>query len=38
MEQTYNGESIEENDLSKTLGFDETKDMDAEETIEFFEK
>ena len=34
----YYGESIEENDLSKTLGFDETKDMDAEETIEFFEK
>tara|TARA_R110002012_G_scaffold185668_2_gene352217 strand:- start:2302 stop:3150 length:849 start_codon:yes stop_codon:yes gene_type:complete len=34
----YYGESIEENDLSKTLGFDETQDMDAEETIEFFEK
>lgn len=34
----YYGESIEENDLSVTLGFDETKDMDAEETIEYFEK
>ena len=34
----YYGESIEENDLSVTLGFDETQDMDAEETIEYFEK
>jgi hypothetical protein len=33
----YYGESIEENDLSVTLGFDETQDMDAEETIEYFE-
>ena len=34
----YYGESIEESDLSKSLGFDETKDMDADETIEYFEK
>ena len=34
----YYGESIEENDLSATLGYDETQDMDAEETIEYFEK
>ena len=33
----YYGESIEEGDLSKTLGFDETQDMDANETIEYFE-
>jgi len=33
----YYGESIEEADLSKTLGFDETQDMDAKETIEYFE-
>ena len=32
----YYGESVEEADLSKTLGFDETQDMDAEETIEYF--
>jgi len=34
----YYGESIEENDLSKTLGYEETKNMDAEETIDYFEK
>jgi hypothetical protein len=34
----YYGESIEENDLSKSLGYEETKDLDAEETIEYFEK
>tara|TARA_R110000851_G_scaffold234103_1_gene386676 strand:+ start:872 stop:1756 length:885 start_codon:yes stop_codon:yes gene_type:complete len=34
----YYGESIEESDLSKSLGFDETQDMDADETIEYFEK
>tara|TARA_Y100001938_G_scaffold144958_1_gene220647 strand:- start:1271 stop:2083 length:813 start_codon:yes stop_codon:yes gene_type:complete len=34
----YYGESIEEEDMSKVLGFDETKNMDAEETIEFLEK
>ena len=33
----YYGESVEEADLSKTLGFDETQDMDAKETIEYFE-
>lgn len=32
----YYGESIEEGDLSKTLGYEETKDMDAKETIEYF--
>jgi len=34
----YYGESIEENDLSVTLGFDETQDMDAGETIDYFEQ
>ena len=34
----YYGESIEEEDMSKVLGFDETEGMDAEETIEFLEK
>ena len=35
----YWGESVEEvaeNDMSDTLGYDETKDKDAEETIEYF--
>ena len=34
----YYGESIEEEDMSKVLGFEETEGMDAEETIEFLEK
>ena len=34
----YYGESIEEEDMSKVLGFDETEGMDAEETMEFLEK
>lgn len=34
----YYGESIEEEDMSKVLGFDETESMDAGETVEFLEK
>ena len=34
----YYGESIEEGDMSKSLGYEETKDLDAVETIEYFEK
>jgi len=34
----YYGESIEEEDMSKVLGFEETEGMDAEETVEFLEK
>ena len=37
----YWGESVEElgeNDMSEVLGYEETKDKNAEETIEFFEK
>ena len=34
----YYGESIEEGDMSKSLGYEETKDMDAEDTVEYFEK
>jgi hypothetical protein len=34
----YYGESIEEEDMSKVLGFEETEGMDAEETMEFLEK
>lgn len=37
----YWGESVEEvaeNDMSDSLGYDETKDKNAEETIEYFEK
>ena len=34
----YYGESIEEEDMSKVLGFEETEGMDSEETIEFLEK
>tara|TARA_R110000824_G_scaffold168453_1_gene345426 strand:- start:3089 stop:3919 length:831 start_codon:yes stop_codon:yes gene_type:complete len=37
----YYGESveeIEENDMSEVLGYEETKDKNAEETIEYFEK
>ena len=34
----YYGESIEEEDMSKVLGFEETEGMDSEETVEFLEK
>ena len=34
----YYGESIEEEDMSKVLGFEETEGMDAEKTMEFLEK
>ena len=37
----YYGESVEElgeNDMSEVLGYEETKDKNAEETIEYFEK
>jgi len=34
----YYGESIEEEDMSKVLGFEETEGMDSEETMEFLEK
>ena len=33
----YYGESVEEADLSKTLGYDETKDSGWEETKDYFE-
>ena len=34
----YYSESVDEADLSKSLGYEETKDFDAEETIDYFEK
>ena len=34
----YYGESVEEADMSKSLGYEETKDLDADDTVEYFEK
>lgn len=36
--RTYYGESIEETDMSKAFGYEETKDMDGKETYQFLKK
>lgn len=36
--RTYYGESIEENDMSKAFGYEETKDMDGKETYEYLKE
>lgn len=36
--RTYYGESIEENDMSKAFGYEETKEMDGKETYEYLHK
>ena len=36
--RTYYGESIDENDMSKAFGYEETKDMDGKETYEYLHK
>ncbi len=36
--RTYYGESVQETDMSKAFGYEETKDMDGKDTYEFLKK